>query len=345
MADSEDESSDSAWARGRSLFAQSAPSLPDSNTGESAAEIPHFTRETANLTARSVHDSILRHGQVSTKLPWEQGAFASIFSSTAMSSFDYQCVQPLLPVIVERVQEHPLKSLAPRVMAGALKRITLTSWPLQQEAQRHKALLRWRMILEENLDCSALGLQLQQAAANLESDASMAEIVAYSFADKATGTLTKRGTPILKFLLWHRKCFGISGLPFQEVRAYEYMKKLRAEGCKPTVWSSLLSAFGFAWHVLTTTGADSVCSSLRIKGLAHSHYLTKKPLRQAKTLTTTQAKMIEDLVRCAVDPMDRIAAGFFCRTVAQPCTILGFAKVSQDHQRLWPRRSWLSRIC
>ena len=151
--------------------------------------------------------------------------------------FEFQCVQPLLPSVIERVQEHPLKSLAPRVMAGALRRIMLTAWPLQQEAQRHKALQRWRMILEENLDCSALGLQLQQAAANLESEASMTEIVSHSFADKATGTLSKRGTPILKCLVWHRKCFGISGLPFQEARVYEYMKKLRSEGCKPTVLS------------------------------------------------------------------------------------------------------------
>ena len=76
LADSEDESSDSAWARGRSGSVHSALSLPASDAGESTADIPQFTPETAAISARSVHESILRHGQVSTKLPWDQGVFA-----------------------------------------------------------------------------------------------------------------------------------------------------------------------------------------------------------------------------------------------------------------------------
>ena len=180
MADSDNESSDGSLVGGRSLTVRSAPSSSASNAVITTAEFPRFTPEASSVAARVVHESILRHGQVAVKLPWEQGVFASIFSSSAVSSFEFQCVQPLLPSVIERVQEHPLKSLAPRVMAAALRRITLTAWPLQQEAQRHKALQRWRMILEENLDCSALGLQLQQAAANLESEASMTEIV-FSF--------------------------------------------------------------------------------------------------------------------------------------------------------------------
>lgn len=277
------------------------------------AEIPSFTSEVSNNAARVVHANILRHGCPAIKFPWETGSFATVFGGSAFPGFDYQCTPPLTANIKDQeIVHHPLVGLTPRIMAGTLRRVRFLSWPQQQESQRHKALLRWRLIVEENLDCSSLGLQLQSAAANLVPDSELTDIISHSFANKATGTLTKRGTPMLKYLTWHRKTYGTAGLPFQEHHVYQYMKELKQGKCAPTVLSSFLSAVGFARHVVSITGSDTVLASLRVQGLAHEHYLTKRPLKQAKVLTVVQVQILEDLVRCAPDAMDRIAAGFFC---------------------------------
>ena len=242
--------------------------------------------------------------------------FRSVFGSRPSGLFDvlqFQCSPPLIKHEEDTPAKHPLAySNLPVAMKGVIRRVTVVDWPKQVIARRHQALLRWRLIVEEQLDSTNLGKQLQEAALGMKTDQYMQEMIEYAFADRATSTLTKRGTSLLKYLIWHRKAYGISGLPLLEKRVYEFMVEQKEAKCAPTSMSCFLSAVGFSKFVLDLQGSVEVLQSARIRGIAHSLYLTKRPLKQAKVFTAEQVKILEDLTRCALEPSDRVAAGFFC---------------------------------
>ena len=249
-------------------------------------------------------------------MPWETGSFRSVFGRRPSSLFDalqFQCIPPLIQHVDDVPTKHPLAyANVPVAMKGVVRRVTVVDWPKQVIARRHQALLRWRLIIEEQLDCTNLGKQLQEAALSMKSDQYMQDMIEYAFSNRATGTLTKRGTSMLKYLLWHRKTFGTSGLPLLEKRVYEFMVAQKEAKCAPTALSCFLSSVGFGRFVLDLQGSVEVLQSSRIRGIAHSLYLTKRPLKQAKVFSVEQVRILEDLVRCALEPSDRVAAGFFC---------------------------------
>ena len=84
---------------------------------------------------------------------------------------------------------------------AALRRLARVKLPLSEDALRHRALLRWRVIVELDLEASSLGGQLTYLCDSLRPDADslIAECLADTFSGKSTATLTKRSSSLLAF--------------------------------------------------------------------------------------------------------------------------------------------------
>ena len=196
------------------------------------------------------------------------------------------------------------------LMSAAVRRAKIVPWPEQQEARRDRALKRWRMIVEENLSATNLGLSLHEAAVELSSDERMKELVEDTFAKKATSTLDKRAGCLLLFLVWHRKQYGIAGLPLKEKAVYTYVKEVLSKKA-PTSSASLLSSIRFSKFLLHMKGADEVLDSAKISGACHNAKLKKRPLKQRRTLKVPEVQSMEISGVKAGCNFDRMASLFF----------------------------------
>ena len=214
-------------------------------------------------------------------------------------------VLPTVPVVPAQTA---MKIASGSLMRAAVARVQVVPWPEQCAAARAKALQRWRLILEENLASSDLGRNLHRMAVSLEPDSKLTELVDDTFADRKATTLNKRAGPILKYLMWHRTQYGTPGLPLDENRCYLYIKTLRTGPA--TSGKSFLSALTFAHYVIKMSGAKEVIESARIKGVAHSMYSKKRPLKQRRPLRVAEVKSLEKLAQYAEHGWDRYFACF-----------------------------------
>ena len=196
------------------------------------------------------------------------------------------------------------------LFASAVRRIKKIPWPEQQSGKRHRALLSWRTILEENLAATTLGKQIHDMALGNSSDKDISEAIADSFAQKSISTLVKRSASILKFLIWHRKVTGMAGIPMLEHRVYEYIKMLQGIA-SPTAPASFLSACNFCHHFLGMEGTLSVTQSIRISGACFNSSKRKRPLLQRRILTVDEVKSLEYSAQKSTCPYDKYALHFF----------------------------------
>jgi hypothetical protein len=77
----------------------------------------------------------------------------------------------------------------------------------------------------------------------------------------------------------------------------------------------LLSALRFAQYTIQLKGDLAATDAARVKGVASSHFGTKRILKQAALFTVMQVKIFEDAVHSAPEPTDRIIAGFACSLI------------------------------
>ena len=178
--------------------------------------------------------------------------------------------------------------------------------------QRERALLTWRLLVEEVPTASELGEQLQDAILEFRPAEFIVTIIQDAFHDSSTATLLKRGTDLLKFLRWSRQTSGISAFPVLEKKAYSYIKQIIDSKAAPTQPSSFRSALAFAGGTIKMLGALEASKSGRIIGATNQHKLTKKPRKFAKRLTTDMVRILEHAAISGIEPEDRIAAGYFC---------------------------------
>lgn len=245
--------------------------------------------------------------RVSLKFPWE---LTQPFPDTFAAGVHKLTLKKLAGV--EPVPEVPaqitLRRQVGSLLSSAVKRLHVIPWPVQRGAFREKAVRRWRLIIEENLRESTIGLQLYESALNAYDDAKIQMIVTDVFAVKSSNTLNKRSGPILKFLVWHRTVYGTSGIPFSESRLYDYAKD---KSTSATFAKSLLSALRFCRHFLGFSSATEATESKRLIGAAHHQAMDKRVLKQRRPLTLQEILGLEHLAVQAVCPYDRYAANFF----------------------------------
>ena len=196
------------------------------------------------------------------------------------------------------------------VLLAVKKRLHVVPWPKQEAAKRDLALRRWRLIVEENIESTRLGRQMSELGNELASDDEIRSVITDTFARKATSTLAKRSGPLLKFLIWHRREFGFSGMPPSEAKAYKYVKFLQRTKFASTP-RAFLSSVTFAQHILSMNGASEISDSERVRGACHNKLLEKRPLKQRRKFTVDEVKSLHQLSKASPCNYDRYASSFF----------------------------------
>ena len=162
----------------------------------------------------------------------------------------------------------PIQTVSARMHKGAFatirRRMPDIDWPRSLVVQRERALLTWRLLVEEVPTASELGEQLQDAIIEFRQPEFIVSIVQDAFHDSSTSTLLKRGTDLLKFLRWSRQSFGTSASPVLGKRAYIYIKHLIESKAAPTLPSSFRSALAYAGGVIKMQGALEASKSGRV---------------------------------------------------------------------------------
>ena len=219
-----------------------------------------------------------------------------------------------------------LKTDHGKLLSSAVKHLHVIPWPIQQTNVREKALHRWRLVIEENFQASDVGRRMHEDVLRLHDDKLIASNIADIFASKSPSTLNKRSGPILRFLIWHRKNYGTSGIPFKESRAYEFIK---SGTFSPTFAKSFMSALRFCKFFLGFESASEVIDAKRVLGASHIQGMNKRVLRQRRPLTLLEILALESLARSASCPYDRYAACFF---LVQPYSRARYGDYSKSHK-------------
>ena len=191
------------------------------------------------------------------------------------------------------------------------KRIPQIRWPESLVLKRQKAITAWRMIVEDNPNSTEVGMQLQEAVLGQFGEDFIVGMIRDVFQSRATSTLSKRAAALMKFLKWMRTSYGRSPFPVKEDKAYEYVRLLIKSKAAATEPSGFRSALSFAAELLKLQGAELAANSGRLRGAVNGHLLTKPQRKFAKRLKLDMARVLEHAVFKAVDPPNRIAAGYF----------------------------------
>lgn len=214
------------------------------------------------------------------------------------------------------------------LFASAVRRVRALAWPEQQSGRRHKTLLTWRTILEENLQSTSLGRQLHYMALDNAGDNKLSETISDAFERKSIATLDKRSRSMLKFLIWHRIQTGTSGLPLVEARCYEFAKHLQKTAA-PTAPGSFMSSINFCRYFLNMEGAEESSSSARINGVCFSSAKRKRPLQQKRNLTVDEVKSLEYQAQHTLCSYDKYACLFFLANLYNRSRYMGLCLASK----------------
>ena len=203
---------------------------------------------------------------------------------------------------LENVQAEP-RGLAKR------RRVTRLPWPEQQEAERMKALNKWRLI------CEHLGPQTSGLMAKLEGqpEAKMMEAIQIVFAGKATGTLEARAGAMVMFIAW-AKAREIPPFPLLEGVVLDYFRHIRDAGRGATAPQVLLEAIAFTGGLLELIPfPKEVLDSAMVKGAALMQWDRKRLTKEADPFEVIVLRRLEMGVKdVSLAKSDRIMCGNFC---------------------------------
>ena len=209
----------------------------------------------------------------------------------------------------EELDEADPQVKRPRNSFAAL-RVRGMGWEQHEDLLRQRALIRWRVLIEENLLASETGRNLHQ----LYEDPNVSNEVELSlqdiFAGKSTATLAKRAASLMAYVAWARSAHVTSPLNVTESKIYQYLCKLRTDGARPSTAKAFLEALTFARFTIGLDGVEQVLSA-RVRGASVSMLLNKRPLKQALVLDTRSVALLEKTVLYSKDHPSRVAAGYF----------------------------------
>ena len=247
-------------------------------------------------------------------LPWERGYAGRILNQrTSQSAWRFNFCAPAIPIIDAKVHtDKPAPYVFPaQTNMTARARIKTCKHFDSDDVLKSRALMKWRMILESDLEASEVGFQMLMLAESMSDADKIIALLNDVLALKATATLTKRVNAILGYVCWGRENSIFRPLLFEEPTVYSFLNYCRIVGCAPTKPKAFLQAVAFFGHAFGSGGARAIGDSSRIRGLADGEYLKKLPLKQARPLTVLEVRSLEHMVMDAEDVMDQVAAGQF----------------------------------
>lgn len=263
-------------------------------------------RDLANYITRC-HRSKLLPDMSILQQPWErpdplQKTWKRIFDigSGGLSRIPAAPVEPVVDEVLVKRPKLPLTA----------RRLSMVPWPRCEDLLRQKALLRWRIIIETDLEATTLGTQLEETFTSGLDDSELVSSLEFTFAKKATATLVKRSSSILAYMQWAKRMRYEHPLRVTEKLIFKYLLHMKDNSASPTAPSSFISALRFAVAVVGLKLPPDALGP-RVLGLASMMYQRKRPLKQSKVLTVRQVWLLEQVVLNSTDTMARTAAGYF----------------------------------
>ena len=246
-------------------------------------------------------------------LLWERGfAGRVLFGSRENHTWPYvpppQCIMQFsaIPIPVQQA-----KSVHPR-LPFAVRRLKFAQSVPDPDVLRNRALVKWRIILEIDLNCSKLGKQLVDLCNDLRAEEELVQVLSDVFSPKSTATLYKRSSAIFKYLVWYKNTFMTSHLvlDFAEPKLYQYLRHLRDSGSAPTSLEAFRQSIAFAIGLIGLQGISHDELGGRIKGICHSSFVKKRVLKQANPLSVIMVESLESIVHSENYVLsDRVFAG------------------------------------
>jgi hypothetical protein len=219
-------------------------------------------------------------------------------------------VHPTIPD--EPVLQTVVPPLVRPLVLFASKRLRLVKPKVDSDGLRQRALVKWRVLIEQDLLSSRTGTMLAAMCENLDSEEDIAETITDVFACKATATLFKRANSFCQYLEWATNALVERPMLCTEIVVYNYMKFLRSSGAAPTKASAFVQSLNFAKHVIGLQCSSETTNSARIRGAVRTSLLNKRMLKQAEALYVTDMEILEDSARFAPCTRDQVASGHFC---------------------------------
>ena len=164
------------------------------------------TQQTGIATALSVLRSAKR-----IKLPWETGPLASVFKRDSFSSrFE---IRPQTIGLADVLNPRPkVRAAVPAQVpssfpcAAVRRRIVCTSYNVQDDELRSKALNRFKILVCVDLTATGIGKSMLNCLGNLEwGQTDVLQVLQDALACKATGTLLKRVSSLWRWASWFRQ--------------------------------------------------------------------------------------------------------------------------------------------
>ena len=250
------------------------------------ALFPEHTGFNATVSGSSSYERSLLDARLSLPsrildLPWERGILQqrsipsallhSIFTRPELPSIERYLVSSAKELQLER--ERTVKHTT---FPGAVRRIRDLTPTESIDVTRRKACMMWLHIISISPESSATGRIMCDMVAHLKTDNEMLELVDRILAKKAAGTMYKRASSFMRFVLVCKKN-GKTAVPLSENVANEYCESLmHTKGVGSTTISSFIQAVNFMGFTLQFDNFRTISLSGRIKGAADKMALKNK---------------------------------------------------------------------
>ena len=261
---------------------------------------------------------LLQRGRTIGTMPWERGLMRQVFfPGSPIVPYPNLTLPPLPRVVHEQIlvpesAALPTANLRRPLVPFVMRRLRSIDALDDGDMQKSRAISRWRIILELDLNRSEVGRQLVSLLEDGQPDAAVAQSLSDVFSNKKPGTLNKRASSLISYLRWARDPSSMITdiLGFSEKDCYNFVNFLRDTGSSPSAAKGFKEALNFAMHVLGMPHLSEAVKSKRISGACSSQLSKKAPLKQAPLYTVDQFRLLHHITCNAPDDRDRCMSGY-----------------------------------
>ena len=254
------------------------------------------------------HLALKSADMVQFKFPWEKGSLAKIFMNEPVVSVPVPKIQPgrhanfrLTLEVGEGAKAAPvinldMKTRDSNFFAGVVKSASDMSYKQERAKKRMEAIEEWWYLLSTSLCNSTVGNQVLAETFGGDAKEVGCKILDACFSLKSPGTLRKRLAGLKGYYVWHGNNAAGDWLPMSERGAWLYVNHLKQSKAPATTASTFMESCRFAWFILGVSGAGSIESSLRVKGMSAQLKVNKRAWCPADVLKLSEVKRMHQLL-------------------------------------------------
>lgn len=256
------------------------------------------------------------------RYPWERGRLSKIFGSgdsklnlvpklqPSAHNFVKLCVNVEDNVSFSSGMEVSHPEDQKTLYLQAVKAFHGGSYLEERGEKRTLAVKSWWELISSNLHASDPGRTALSEVSDELVYTYGKDILDACVALRSPNTLLKRFYSLKSFADWTIAEGLGPWLPLAERVVWKYLQHLQRSGAAATKASSLLNSIRFGHFLLKLDGAESVLSSMRLRGLSSQLFTGKKPWRPSDPLTVRQVIRVHQLLENPeANLTDRVFAG------------------------------------